>query len=70
MIKMIKSKKPARHEIEKVMRFVERYKGIEAAQDKARQLQQQAQKLLVNMPPSAYKTSLVDFANFVVERTA
>ncbi|RPI69337.1 MAG: polyprenyl synthetase family protein [Ignavibacteriae bacterium] len=70
IVRMIKGKKPTRVEIDKVMRFVERYKGIEAAQDKAMELQQQAVQLLVNMPQSVYKTSLIDFANFVVDRTS
>ena len=50
------------------MRFVERYHGVEAANQKARELHERAVRLLAPFPESTYKTSLVDFANFVVTR--
>ena len=52
------------------MRFVERYKGVESANQKARELHEKAVRLLDAFPESTYKSSLVDFANFVVTRTA
>ena len=70
MIKLVKGRKPKGRDIATVMRFVERYRGVEQAQQKASELQQQAIRQLDLLPASEYKTSLVDFANFVVTRTA
>lgn len=68
VISLVKRKRPGHKEIETVFGFVHRYKGIEAAQNKASALVADAIRLLASMPASAYKTSLVDFANFVVTR--
>ena len=70
MIKLVKGKKPTRQTVHEVMRFVERYKGVEAAQAKAKELQADAIRQLDEFPQSDYKTSLVDFANFVVSRAS
>jgi octaprenyl-diphosphate synthase len=68
IIKVVKGRKPRAREIEIVMSFVQRYKGVEAAQDKARELQSQAIRLLQPLAETQYKSALVDFAKFVVER--
>jgi octaprenyl-diphosphate synthase len=70
MIKLVKGRKPKTREVNTVMRFVERYKGVDAAQQKAQELQLQAIRQLASFPDSTFKSSLIDFANFVVTRTA
>lgn len=70
MVKLVKGKKPTRKTVHEVMRFVERYKGVEAAQLKAKELQALAIRQLDGIPESDYKTSLIDFANFVVTRAS
>lgn len=68
MVKRVKGRKPGTKDVHDVMRFVERYKGVDAANQKARELHEQAIRLLAPFPESTYKTSLIDFANFVVTR--
>lgn len=70
VISLVKRKKPGRKEIDTVLAFVTRYKGIESAQNKAGALVNDAIRLIADMPNSAYKTSLIDFAKFVVTRTS
>ncbi len=67
-IKTVKSRKPNSKEILSIMRFVNTYRGVERAQEKAHQLQEAAVRLLDVFPPSTYKTALIEFAKFVVER--
>jgi geranylgeranyl pyrophosphate synthase len=50
------------------VRFVERYGGIDAAQQKALELRDQALAHLEPFQESVYKEALRDFANFVVVR--
>jgi len=69
MIKRVKGRKPGTKDVLDVMRFVERYRGVEEATQKARELHEKAVRLLAPFPESTYKSSLVDFANFVVTRT-
>ena len=69
MVKRVKGRKPRTKDVHDVMRFVERYKGVEAANQKARELHEKAVRLLDVFPASTYKSSLVEFANFVVTRT-
>ncbi len=68
IIKLVKGRKPRGREIEIVMRFVDRYQGVERAQAKAAELQSQAVGLLQSLPDSEYRSALMDFAKFVVER--
>ena len=70
MIKLVKGRRPGNSEVSTVTRFVERYKGVDSAQQKAKELQLQAIRQLDAFPDSTYKSSLIDFANFVVNRTA
>jgi octaprenyl-diphosphate synthase len=70
IIKLVKGRKPRSREVEIVMKFVERHRGVELAQNKALELQTQAIRLLDALPSSSYKTALIDFAKFVVERPA
>ncbi len=70
MLKLVKGKKPGNATVNEVMRFVERYKGVEAAQANARELQQEAIRLLQDFPETEHKRSLIEFANFVVNRTS
>jgi octaprenyl-diphosphate synthase len=69
VISIVKSRRGNRKDVNAVMAFVERYKGVERAQAKATELQHQAIASLVILPDSAYKSALIDFANFVVNRT-
>ncbi len=69
-IKIVKSKRGNRKDIEAVQKFVLTYDGTKLAQEKAMELQQQAIASLVIVPDSVYKTALIDFANFVVTRTS
>ena len=68
IIKLVKGRKPRSREIAVVTEFVERYSGVTTAQNKAVELQQSAVRLLDVLPNSSFKTALVDFAKFVVER--
>jgi octaprenyl-diphosphate synthase len=54
--------------VREVVRFVERYGGIDAAQQKALELRDQALAHLEPFQESVYKEALRDFANFVVVR--
>lgn len=67
---IVKSKKGSRKDVAAVVRFVTDHKGIEAAQAKAVELQQQAIAKIVSFPESVYKTELIDFATFVVTRSS
>jgi len=69
-IGIVKSKSAKKKDIEEVMQFVVDNNGIEAAQAKALELQQQAIEKIVSFPDSVYKTALIDFATFVVKRTS
>lgn len=66
--KIVKSKRGSRKDLDAVTRFVTSYNGIQLAQDKAVELQQQAIAKIVFLPDSVYKTALIDFAHFVVSR--
>lgn len=68
-IRLVKGRKPRAREIELVTSFVNKYNGVAAAQAKAVELQQQAIRLLQALPDTPFKTALVDFATFVVERS-
>ncbi len=70
MIKLVKGKSGKRKDADTVIRFVTEHRGIELAQAKASSLQQQAVDSLVILPESPYRKALVDFANFVVDRTS
>lgn len=70
IIKMIKSKKPKAREVAMVVSFVDRHRGVEAAQSKANELQEAAVRLLEPLAESVFKTALIDFAKFAVERPA
>ena len=70
MISLVKRRKPERKEIDIIFAFVDKYKGIEASQDKASALVADAIRLIQSMPESIYKNSLIDFANFVVTRNS
>ncbi|MBU3678028.1 MAG: polyprenyl synthetase family protein [Candidatus Kapabacteria bacterium] len=67
---IVKSKRAATKDVGRVVDFAQRAGGIDAAQDKANDLQRQAVEALAPLTDSAYKTALVDFANFVVTRTS
>ncbi len=69
VISIVKSRRGSRKDVSAVLAFVERYGGVERAQAKASDLQHQAITSLVILPDSAYKSALVEFANFVVNRT-
>ena len=51
-----------------IMSFVKDQGGIEYAQNKAQSLIDEAIALLDIFPDSVYKSSLKDFAHFVIER--
>lgn len=70
IIKLVKGRKPRAKEIAIVTAFVEQYHGVEAAQNKAHELQQTAIRLLHPLPETQYKSALVDFAKFVVDRSS
>lgn len=69
-IKIVKSKRGNRKDIDAVQKFVATYDGTKLAQEKATELQQQAVSSLVILPDSVFKTALTDFAHFVVTRTS
>lgn len=69
-IKIVKSKRGNRKDIDAVQKFVATYEGTKLAQEKANELQQQAVSSLVILPDSVFKTALIDFAHFVVTRTS
>ncbi|MBK6291457.1 MAG: polyprenyl synthetase family protein [Ignavibacteria bacterium] len=69
-IKIVKSKRGNRKDIDAVQKFVATYEGTKLAQEKATELQQQAVSSLVILPESVFKTALIDFAHFVVTRTS
>lgn len=67
---IVKSKRADTKDVGRVVDFAKQTGGIDAAQDKANDLQRQAVEALAPLADSAYKAALVDFANFVVTRTS
>ena len=67
---IVKSKRAHKKDVGRVVDFAQRTGGIDAAQEKANDLQRQAVEALAPLADSAYKSALVDFANFVVTRTS
>ncbi len=70
IVRLVKGKKPTNAVVQTVMEFVEAKGGIRDAQEKAQQLSNQAKMLLQGFPNSPYKEALIDFSNFVVDRTS
>lgn len=70
ILSIVKSKRADTKDVGRVVAFVEQHGGIEAAQQKATELQQRAISELSVLADSPYKSSLVDFANFVVTRSS
>ncbi|MEN9282280.1 MAG: Polyprenyl diphosphate synthase [Bacteroidota bacterium] len=70
ILSIVKSKRADTKDVGRVVAFVEHHGGIDAAQQKATELQQRAISELSVIPDSPYKSSLVDFANFVVTRSS
>jgi octaprenyl-diphosphate synthase len=68
-IKIVKSKSGKRKDIDAVQSFVVEHGGVQLAQEKAAELQHQALASIVHLPDTAYRSALIDFANFVVTRT-
>ena len=69
IIGMVKGRKLSSSGVNEVIDFVQRNGGIDAAQQKALALRDQAVAHLDAFQDSVYKTSLRDFANFVVIRS-
>lgn len=68
MIAKVKGRGITSSGVQEVIRFAERYGGIDAAQRKALELRDEALTHLDVFRDSVYKSSLRDFANFVVVR--
>jgi octaprenyl-diphosphate synthase len=69
ILSIVKSKNVSRSDVKRVIDFVERYGGIDAATTKALDFSAKAIGLLQPFPESVYKQALTDFANFVVLRS-
>ncbi len=69
-IRTVKRGKLKDADVEGVIAFVDRYNGISMANAKANELRDQAVRLLEPFAASAYRQSLIDFANFVVLRNS
>jgi octaprenyl-diphosphate synthase len=68
IVGMIKRGNLQSSDINHIMSFVKEHGGIEYAQNKAQVLIEEAISLLDVFPDSEYKSSLKDFAIFVIER--
>ncbi len=69
MLRLIKGKS-SKKEVRTVIDFVRKYKGIEYAEQKARDLLEQAKNTLTIFPDSPAKTSLLRFADYSLQRSA
>ncbi len=68
IIKKIKSGNLNKNDIIEIVQFATEHGGIDYAEARAREFTAEAVSILQNFPDSAAKTSLIDFANFVVDR--
>lgn len=69
IIKSVKSGNLSAKNVEEIIRFVERNHGITRAQEKAHSIIREAKEKIAHFPDSPAKTSLMNFADYVVERT-
>ncbi|MFM8839926.1 MAG: polyprenyl synthetase family protein, partial [bacterium] len=68
IVSLIKRGNLQNSDIAHIMSFVKEHGGIDYAQNKAKSLIDEAVNLLEVFPDSVYKSSLHDFAHFVIER--
>lgn len=69
IIKSIKSGNLSAKNVEEIIQFVERNQGVSRAQEKAHSIIREAKEKIASFPDSPAKTSLMNFADYVVERT-
>jgi len=67
---MIKKGNLQTSDIAYIMNFVKQYGGIDYAQNTSEALIKEAIQLLDIFPDSVYKSSLKDFAHFVIQRAS
>jgi octaprenyl-diphosphate synthase len=68
IIKLIKSDKIKKDEINYIMDFVKKMGGVKYSQDKAKEYCGQAKNFIMDYPESEYKTSLINLTDFVIDR--
>jgi octaprenyl-diphosphate synthase len=68
IISIVKNNSEDSKKVKQVIEFVKKSGGIEYANQKMKVYFDQAMTLLETVPPSEYKTSLVDLVNFTIER--
>lgn len=68
IIKLIKSDKIKKDEINYIMDFVKEMGGVKYSQDKAKEFCNHAKNFIKDYPESEYKTSLFNLTNFVIDR--
>jgi octaprenyl-diphosphate synthase len=68
IIGIVKNNSEDSKKVKQVIEFVKKSGGIEYANQKMKVYIDQAMALLESVPPSEYKTSLVDLVNFTIER--
>lgn len=68
ILKKMKSNKSAKKEVQSIIDFVKSKKGIELAEEKAREFINQAINILNKYPDNDAKNSLLNFSLYVIER--
>ncbi|WP_291119411.1 polyprenyl synthetase family protein [Flavobacterium sp. UBA6135] len=68
LINSIKNHNKDKKRVKEVIAFVKNNKGLDYAEQKMIQFQQEALQLLNNFPTSAYKDALILMVNYVIER--